>query len=199
MKDKNINYFKKEWDFHNNFCLEYKRKTLDDLLTESSPIQSDIFEVKTEIIYDLDPDFEITTAYGKSTCWLAESVNNVNGIWYFLEDLIEDKQEHFFYCEEEGPYTFFYASKINNNDIRFVQITNMRKSNENTDNTDGFRVVQDIIVDRKIVINAFYNSLKSAYDNYEIDYEVGSDLYLWVEDNMKNTMKDSEIIKNYLK
>ena len=198
MKDKNINYFKKEWDSHNNYCLQYKRKTLDDLLTESNPIPSDIFEVKTEIIYDLDLDFEITTAYGKSTCWLAETVNNVDGIWYFLEDLIEDKQEYFFYCEEECPNTFFYASKISNDDIRFAQITDMRKSSEYTDHTDGFRIVQDIIINRKILIKAFYNSIKLAYENYKIDYEVGSDLYLWVEDSMKNTMKDSEIIKNYL-
>lgn len=198
MKDKSINYFKQEWDFHNNFCLQNKSKTLDDLLTESSPIKTETFDVKTEIIYDLDLDFEINTTYGKSSCWLAESVNNVDGIWHFLEDLIEDKQEYFFYCEEEGPYTFFYASKINNDYIRFVHITDMLKSNEYTDSTGEFRIVQDIVVNRKTLINAFYNSIKLAYDNYRIDYEVGSDLYLWVEDSMKNTMKDSEILRNYL-
>ena len=136
------------WNNGNEYLLETEQDTLDDLLSSSKSVKVSNFSINTKLIYGIDLDIIFNADNKKSQLWIAESVNYVPNILYFLEAILSTNYNEFFYfCEEEGPNTFLYVKLVTNDEIRFVHIS-QRVQFATHIQTEKFKIRQDIIINK---------------------------------------------------
>ena len=185
------------WHSCNDILLEWNQETLDDLLSSSKSVNVSNFSIDTRLIFGIDLDIIFNADGKKSQLWVAESVNYVPNIIYFLEAIIStDDNEYFYYCEEEGPDTYLYVKKVTKDDIRFVHISERAQFAEYI-KTEEFKIRQDIVINKNQFIKDFYTSITKAVKNTDIKY-IQREWWYQTAD-FEELQEGSPIIENYLK
>ena len=185
------------WHEVNDILLENLQDTLDYLLSSSKSIEVSDFIIDTKLLYGIDLDITFNFAGKASQVWVAESVNYVPNIFYFLEAIISTNyNEYFYYCEEEGPNTFLYVKRIKKDDIQFVHISQRVQFSKHVE-TEDYKVRQNIVINKNIFIKTFYTSIMNAVKS-KTKKDIKRECYYQLNE-FEELKNGSIIIEKYLK
>ena len=184
-------------DFSKKLWLEYSKNekiTFEKLIDMSVPVKTHKLNITIANSCCSDLEFLFETDYGKSLLWLAETVNSPVSILRFLEAVIESKEKDiYFYCEEEGPDTFLYVNKLEYG-IRFIHLSPRIQFSKYIQ-TGDYKILQDVVIDKKNFIKAFYATIKNAVETIVPEEYPCS----WMLEQFSELQKGSYIIEKYLK
>ncbi len=113
----------------------------------------------------------------------------------FLAEIINLKEDIALYLDYEGSEPLLYAKEIDDNKIRFIFAHDYELFlNDDIDNYDvsSYKIECDIIIDKKNLLEQFYNILLPFVENYDLKESY------YPEINLKKCKKYLNIIKNYL-
>ena len=189
-------FSKDQWYYLSKYNVENKKPSFAELITKSIPKENTDLKILVKLIYGIDLDIYFDSN-DVSNLWIAESMNWIPNIFHFLESVIYSKEkECFYYCDEEGEDSFLYVNKINDNDIRFIHLSEQIYIGDGKNESDEYKTRQDVIIGKKEFVKIFYTSIMNAVNNITKKYLKEE---CWDElDEYKILKKGSEIIEKYL-
>ena len=190
-------FSKDYWNSFSRYNEEENKPSFSELIASSVPKENSNLQIITKLIYGLDLDIGFDCNNTNSSLWIAESMNWVPNIFYFLEAIIYSKEtEIFFYCDEEGRDSFLYVQTINDKKIRFIHLSDKRYIGEHTLN--DFNIKQDVIIDKREFVEKFYSAIKKAVATVTIDELNEEGWGHLLNDEYELLKKGSKIIEIFL-
>ena len=190
-------FSKDYWNSFSRYNEEENKPSFSELIANSVPKENSNLQIITKLIYGLDLDIGFDCNNTNSSLWIAESMNWVPNIFYFLEAIIYSKEtEIFFYCDEEGRDSFLYVQTINDKKIRFIHLSDKRYIGEHILN--DFNIKQDVIIDKREFVEKFYSAIKKAVATVTIDELNEEGWGHLLNDEYELLKKGSKIIEIFL-
>ena len=113
---------------------------------------------------------------------------------YFFSKIIDLKDDVSLLLDNEGSEPLIYAKAIDDNKVRFMFATDYDLyADDNIDyGIDDYKVELDIIIDKKILLQEFYNVLKPYLENFDAE---GNE---FIEMNTDKAKERLSIIEKFL-
>ncbi len=184
------------WDLYTNDEVTNQTNIFEKLIdsSKSKSLEDFKFNINDEFIGDCDLYIDIKSDYGTSHVYFSSIENDMDILLWFLEALTFDNDEYYFVCSEEGPHTFFYVKKIDDESIRFIHISNKKQKAMFPLVTEpSFKILQDFIINKYTFISKIYNSLI-----YTIKNTKPNKINYWEVDVFEEMKKSSGIIEKYI-